>query len=179
MKELYYLYASFFRIGLFTFGGGYAMLPMLKFEVVDKHKWIDEEEMLNIYAIGQCTPGIIAINTATYIGYQRAGVLGAISATMGEITPSLIIIILIASVLQQFMDVPLVLHAFAGIRITVCALLLHTVIEMTKKNVRNLFSVSLFALTLILSFFISISTIFLIIIAATAGLLMERFGGKN
>ncbi len=179
MKKLINLYLSFFRIGLFTFGGGYAMLPMLKHEVVDKHKWVTEDEMLDIYAIGQCTPGIIAINTATYIGYQQAGVLGGIVATLGEITPSLIIITIIASVLQQFMDVAILMNAFNGIRIAVCALLFNTVYTMAKTNLKSKFAIALFAVTLVLCLFTSISTIFIIIIAAASGLIMERIGGRK
>ena len=98
------LYIAFFKIGGLTFGGGYAMLPMLQREVIDKHGWATIEEVLDIYAIGQCTPGIIAVNTATMIGYRKRGVLGAIVATLGEITPSVVIITLLASVLTQVKD---------------------------------------------------------------------------
>ena len=125
-KKLAELYVSFFKIGGLTFGGGLAMLPMLQREVVQKHGWCTEEELLDIYAIGQCTPGIIAVNTATYVGYKQAGFIGGVSGTLGMVSPSLIIICLVASILNNFIHMPVVLHALAGIRIVVCALMLNT-----------------------------------------------------
>lgn len=174
MKILLELYQAFFRIGLLTFGGGLAMLPMLKREVVDRYKWITEEEMLDIYAIGQCTPGIIAINTATYIGYKEKGILGGIVATFGEVTPSLIIIILIASVLQNFMDNAILLSAFSGIRIVVCALMMTTVVQMIKTGIKNKIGVLLFFGAVALALFTPISTIFIIIFAAIIGVILEK-----
>ncbi len=174
MKIYWELYQAFFRIGLLTFGGGYAMLPMLKREVVDNYKWITEEEMLDIYAIGQCTPGIIAINTATYIGYKKGGVLGGIVATLGEVTPSLIIILLIASVLKNFMDYPVVTHAFAGIRIVVCALMMTSVVQMTKSGVKDSIGLFLFLAAVLLLLFTPITTILVIIIAAIIGIIISK-----
>ncbi|MFI3207878.1 MAG: chromate transporter [Eubacteriales bacterium] len=174
MKILWELYQAFFRIGLLTFGGGYAMLPMLKREVVDRYKWITEEEMLDIYAIGQCTPGIIAINTATYIGYKKGGVLGGIIATLGEVTPSLIIITLIASVLKNFMDLPIVLHAFVGIRIVVCALMMSSVVQMAKSGVKDRIGFVLFLATILLLLFTPVTTIMIIIMAAVAGIIISK-----
>lgn len=174
MKILWELYQAFFRIGLLTFGGGLAMLPMLKREVVDRYEWISEEEMLDIYAIGQCTPGIIAINTATYIGYKKGGILGGIVATLGEVSPSLIIIILIASVLQNFMDNAILLNAFAGIRIVVCALMMTTVVQMVKTGVKNKIGVILFLGATGLTLFSPISTVFIVIMAAVLGVIIEK-----
>lgn len=168
------LYVSFFKIGILTFGGGLAMLPMLKREVVDKHHWCDEEQMLDIYAIGQCTPGIIAVNTATYIGFQEAGILGGIIATIGEVTPSLLIIILVASVLKQYMDNAILLHAFSGIRIVVCALMLDTVVTMAKKGIKNWLGVVLFLGAILLATFTPISTVVIIIIAGFVGVIYDR-----
>ena len=127
------LFLSFFRIGGLTFGGGLAQLPMLKFEVVQKHHWMEEEELLDIYAIGQCTPGIIAINTATYVGYKKAGIAGGIAATAGMVMPSLIVITLVAAILQAVIDNVWVQHAIMGIRGVVCALMLNTVQTLSKK----------------------------------------------
>lgn len=174
MKLLWELYQAFFRIGLLTFGGGLAMLPMLKREVVDKYKWIEEDEMLDIYAIGQCTPGIIAVNTATYIGYQQKGILGGIVATLGEVSPSLIIIILIASVLQNFMDNEILLHAFVGIRIVVCGLMMTTVVQMMRSGIKNWIGALLFVCAVVLAMFTPISTVFIIIGAAVIGVIMEK-----
>ena len=135
MKELFELFTTFMMIGSLTFGGGYAMLPMLTREIVDKRKWATQEELLDFFAIGQCTPGIIAINTATLIGYRRKRVIGALAATLGMVLPSMVIITLIALFLQQFMDVLWIQHAFIGIRIAVCALIANTVLGLLKRTV--------------------------------------------
>ena len=108
MKLLWELYRAFFMIGALTFGGGYAMLPMLEREIVSKHKWSTSEELLNYFAIGQCTPGVIAVNTATFVGYKQAGTLGGVFATLGVISPSLVIIVAIAMLLENFMDILLI-----------------------------------------------------------------------
>lgn len=179
MKILWELYQAFFRIGLLTFGGGLAMLPMLRREVVEKYKWVTEEEMLDIYAIGQCTPGIIAINTATYIGYKKGGITGGIVATFGEVSPSLIIIILIASVLQNFMDNIYLLQAFAGIRIVVCGLMMTTVVQMAKIGVKNYIGALLFCLAVVIALFTPVSTVIIIIVAAILGVIMDRVKGAK
>ena len=112
MVRLWDLYSIFFKMGIFTFGGGYAMLPILKNEAVEKRKWISEEELLNYYSIGQCTPGIIAVNAASFIGYQLRGFWGMIWATLGVISPSVVIILLVAMLLRQYMDNQYVQWAF-------------------------------------------------------------------
>ena len=111
------------------------MLPLLQKEVVEQRKWCTEEEIMDMYAIGQCTPGVIAVNTATYVGYRQAGIGGSIAGTLGVISPSILIICLIASVLQNFLQLPLVIHALSGIRIVVCALMLNTVFRLAKKGI--------------------------------------------
>lgn len=179
MKVLWSLYTSFFRIGLFTFGGGLTMLPMLKREVVDKHNWITEDEMLDIYAIGQCTPGIIAVNTATYIGYKKGGVTGAWVATFGEVSPSLILILAIASALSGYMDHPMLLAAFAGVRVVVCGLMLNTVYQMVTKNVSNFISLTLFLGALVLIILTPISTIFVVILAGFCGIILDKIQRKG
>ena len=115
IRKLGELYVSFFKIGGLTFGGGLAMLPMLQREIVTDRKWCTEEEILDMYAIGQCTPGIIAVNTATYVGYKQAGFVGGVFATLGVVSPSIIIICLVASILKSFINMPAVVHALAGI----------------------------------------------------------------
>ena len=121
------LFLTFAQIGVCTFGGGYAMLPILQREVVEKRGWATEDELMDYYAIGQCTPGVIAVNTSTFIGYRLRGVPGAITATAGMVFPSLVIITIIAAFIQQFAHLAVVQHAFAGIRIAVCALVLQSV----------------------------------------------------
>lgn len=122
MKEYIELFSTFAKIGTFTFGGGYAMLPLIQKEVVEKKKWASEEEIMDYYAVGQCTPGIIAVNTATFIGYYQKGILGGIVATLGIVFPSIVIILFIAGFLQNFSDLAVVQHALAGIRVAVCVL---------------------------------------------------------
>ena len=135
MKELWELFSSFARIGGFTFGGGYAMLPMLQKEVVEKRQWATEDEMLDYFAIGQCTPGVIFINTATFIGYKQKGIPGAIAATVGSVFPSLCIVMFIAAVLKNFAELAVVQHAFAGIRVVVSVLILNAVMGLRKKSI--------------------------------------------
>ena len=153
MKKLWELYVTFFRVGGLTFGGGMAMLPMLKKEVVEKKSWSTEEELLDIYAIGQCTPGIIAVNTSTYIGYEQAGIIGAICGTLGMVTPSLIIITLVATILNQFITAPLVIHALSGIRVAVCALMLNTVVSLAKAGVKDYLGALIFLAGFLLATF--------------------------
>lgn len=135
MKELWQLFITFCRIGGFTFGGGYAMLPMLQKEVVQRRGWATEDEILDYFAIGQCTPGIIFVNTATFVGYKRKGVAGAVAATAGSVFPSLVIITIIAAVLQGFAQIAAVQHAFGAIRIVVGVLICNAVYGMWKKSV--------------------------------------------
>ena len=173
MKKLLELYCTFFRIGGLTFGGGMAMLPMLKREIVEKYGWATEEELLDIYAIGQCTPGVIAVNTSTSIGYQQGKLVGSIFATLGMISPSLIIITLIASILKEFMALPIVLHALAGIRITVCALMLNTVFSLMKSGIKDKLGVLLFLFGFLLATFTPIPTILLVVCAAVIGIFVK------
>ena len=166
------LFLTFARIGGLTFGGGYAMLPILEKEVVEKRGWCSEEELTDYYAIGQCTPGVIAVNTATFVGSKLAGIPGGICATVGVVFPSLVIITVIAAFLRNFADNPYVIHAFAGLRVVVTVLVLNTVIKLLKSNVigKGFPFLILFALVLIASFVFKISSILLVVIAAVWGL---------
>lgn len=170
MKKLWELYITFLRIGGLTFGGGMAMLPMLKKEVVEKKGWSTEEELLDIYAIGQCTPGIIAVNTSTYIGYEQAGICGGICGTLGMVTPSLIIITLVATILNRFITEPMVIHALSGIRVAVCALMLNTVVSLAKAGVKDHLGALIFLSGFLLATFSPIPTIVLVVCAALAGI---------
>ena len=119
MKELFNLFIAFAKVGVLTFGGGYAMLPILQREIVEKNNWASDEELMDYYAIGQCTPGVIAVNTATFIGQKNKGIMGGIMATLGVVTPSLIIITAIAAFISNFADLAIVKNAFAGVRVFV------------------------------------------------------------
>ncbi|MBR6704938.1 MAG: chromate transporter [Lachnospiraceae bacterium] len=166
------LFLTFARIGGLTFGGGYAMLPILEKEVVENRGWCKEEELTDYYAIGQCTPGVIAVNTATFVGSKLAGIPGGIVATLGVVFPSMVIITVIAAFLRNFADNPYVIHAFAGLRVVVTVLVLNTVIKLLKSNVKGkgLPTLILFALVLIASFFFKISSVLLVVIAMVWGL---------
>lgn len=178
--DYFQLYITFFRIGILTFGGGLTMLPLLKYELVETKKWITEEKLLDCYAIGQCTPGIIAVNTATYVGYLKRGVFGGIIATLGMVSPSVIIITLVATFMQNFMEVAIIQHALMGIRGAVCALMLNTVVSLAKKSLISKVNIAICAVALILALFTNIPTIALIIIAGVFGVIVEKVkGGKQ
>lgn len=180
MNELWTLFWAFLRIGCFTFGGGYAMLPMLQKEVVDTYHWTTEEELMDFYAIGQCTPGVIAVNTATFIGYKQKGIMGGIIATLGVVFPSLIIITVIASVINNFSSLAFVQSAFVGIRIVVAALVINVVIKMLRTSLKDWVGTFIFLATLLIGLFLSISPIYTIIGAAFIGILVQQIGGyKN
>lgn len=170
MKTLIQLFLIFARIGGFTFGGGYAMLPMLQREVVENKKWATQEELMDYYAIGQCTPGIIAVNTATFVGYKEKGLFGAIFATAGVVAPSIIIVGIIAMFISNFQDYEIVQHAFAGIRAAVVALIASSVIKLAKKSVIDAVTGVIFAAVTILSFFTDISPVVFVVVSGVVGL---------
>lgn len=174
MKEYWTLFWTFCRIGGLTFGGGYAMLPMLEKEVVERQHWTTQEQLLDYFAIGQCTPGIIAVNTATFIGYNRRGVLGAIVATLGVVFPSFVIISLISAVLSNFAHIAMVQHAFSGIRVAVCGLILQAVIKLLKSSVKNAMGWILLAITFLAVVLFDLSPVIVVIAAALTGILAGR-----
>ena len=174
---LFDLFATFFRIGILTFGGGLTMLPMLKYEIVEKKKWCSEEQLLDCYAVGQCTPGIIAVNTATYVGYLKKGILGGVWATFGMVSPSLIIITLVAAFLRQFMDNIWLSHALMGVRGVVCALMFNTLVGLAKKSLVHPISYGICLAIALLAFFTKIPTVLLVVLAATGGVLLAKKGG--
>lgn len=178
MKKYLDLFFTFARIGGLTFGGGYAMLPMLQKEVVEKRGWSTEEELMDYYAIGQCTPGIIAVNTATFIGQSTSGVLGGIVATLGVVFPSLIIITLIATFLQNFADLAIVQNAFAGIRVCVCVLVFNAVMKLWKKSVVDKKTLVIFLIVMLGSFFFDIAPTIFVIFAGAAGIFLKNKEAK-
>lgn len=173
MKQLLELFRSFFIIGLFTFGGGYAMLPLFQRELVDRRKWSTEEELADYYAVAQCTPGVIAVNTATFLGYKIKGIAGGITATLGVITPSMIIITIIAALIRNFADIEIVAHALNGIQICVCVLILDSVLRLAKKALINKVTVAVFIIVLAMSLILNISAVYLILGSLAAGLLLS------
>ena len=174
MKQLIELFIAFARVGAMTFGGGYAMLPIIEREIVDKRHWAELDEIMDYYAVGQCTPGVIAVNTATVVGYKLAGVPGGIAATIGVIFPSLIIITAIASVLTAFAEVPAVKSAFAGIRVCVCVLIFNSVTKLYKKAIVDKASFLLFVAVFVLAVLLDVSPVVFVIICAFAGIALTR-----
>ena len=177
MKELLLLFAVFAKIGGFTFGGGYAMLPILQREIVDKRQWATQEELMDYFAIGQCTPGIIAVNTATFIGYKRKGIPGGIFATLGVVAPSIVIITIIAAFIQGFQHIEAVQWAFEGIRAAVVALILSAVIKLGKKSLVDVATVVIFLVVAVLSVVTDLSPAIFVVAAGVCGLLLK--GGKR
>ena len=137
MAKLAELFLCFAKIGVMTFGGGYAMLPIMQRELVENRGWATEDQLADYYAVGQCTPGIIAVNTATFVGSSQAGIAGGIAATLGVVFPSLVIILVIAAFLRNFMHLEAVGHAFNGVRAGVTALILTSVIKLFKGAVKD------------------------------------------
>ena len=174
MKEFVSLFTTFFKIGALTFGGGYTMLPMLEREVVEKKGWASSEQVMDYYAISQCLPGIIAVNTALFIGGRRRGWRGAACAAAGVVFPSLVVIMIIAAFVQGFAQNPVVQHAFAGIRVAVCVLVLRAVLKMIQSGVKDHAGVLIFLLALGVSVLFSCSPILVVLGAGAAGLLLGR-----
>ncbi len=179
MKLLLQLFWTFAKIGVMTFGGGYAMLPLLQREVVDNKGWATEEELMDYFAIGQCTPGVIAVNTATFIGQKKKGVFGGILATLGVVFPSLVIISLLAGVIEAFSHIVWVQNAFGGIRICVCVLILNAVVKLYKKAVVDKITFAIFLLVTVGSLLIPVSPVVFVLLAAVAGIGVKALGGKK
>ena len=174
MPLLLDLFCAFFRIGLFTFGGGYAMLPLMQREIVEKKKWATEEELLDYFAVGQCTPGIIAVNTATFVGFKEKKLSGAIFATLGVVSPSLVIITVIAALLSNFAHIAAVQNAFAGIRVAVCVLILNSIVKLWKKSVVDKLTLGVFIAVFLGSVLLShVSPVVFIVAAAVLGIVVR------
>ena len=183
MNELLDLYITFVRIGCVNFGGGYAMLPLLERELVDKRHWTTMDDLRDYFSIGQCTPGIIALNVSTFIGEKKGGVAGALCATVGFLTGPIIIILVLATFLSNFADLPVVQHAFAGIRVCVCVLILQAVMRLWKKSVVDAFTLFLYLVIFSLNAFkgilpVKIPAAVLVICAGVIGVLMSMRNRK-
>ncbi len=173
------LFLSFAKVGVMTFGGGYAMIPILEREIVERQGWASSEELMDYYAGGQCTPGVIAVNTATFIGYRIAGIPGGIAATLGVVFPSLVIITLIAGILTSFSDIPAVKSAFAAIRVCVCVLIFNAVLKLWKSAVKDKGALALYAIVLLLSLCLDLSPVVLVLFCALAGIVLTRTGVRG
>ena len=176
-KKYLEIFFSFCRVGGLTFGGGLAMLPILEKEVCGEGKgWLEKEEITDYYALAQCAPGIIAINTSVLCGNHIAGAIGGISAALGVVTPSIIVILIIASVLNNFLTVPAVVAALMGIRAGVCALILKTVKGLVKKSIVDKTTLVLFLVAILLLTFTEISPVVPVVIGAAVGVGTVAFG---
>ena len=179
MKKYLQLFFTFSKIGVMTFGGGYAMLPMLQRELVEQRGWVTEEELTDYFAIGQCTPGIIAVNVATFVGQKRGGVPGGVAATLGLVFPSLVIITIIAALLRNFAELSLVKNAFSGIRVCVCVLILNAVVKLWKKAVVDIPTLLIFLAVLALTVLTELSPVIFVLCAALAGVLVKNLGVRR
>ena len=179
MKELWDLFWTFAKMGVMTFGGGYAMLPILQREVVESKHWVSEEEIMDYYAIGQCTPGIIAVNTATFIGQKKRGIAGGIMATLGVVFPSVVIISILAGLITNFSHLVWVQNAFAGIQVCVCVLIFNAVMKLLKKSVVDKRTATIFVVVVVGSVFLDLSPAWFVIAAAVAGILLKNLEVKG
>ncbi|MEE0886848.1 MAG: chromate transporter [Treponema sp.] len=183
MKNIYLdLYITFAKIGSLTFGGGIAMLPMMQNELIDKKQWVSENEILDYYAIGQSTPGIIAVNVATFVGYKKAGILGGIIATLGVITPCVVLITILANLIDSIDHYPNVQKALKGINVAVCALITDATLNFAKKTSKGAVSILLMLLSFCLIFFFNIKSYIIILgsaFIAVAVYFIEKKFKKN
>lgn len=173
------LFWTFAKVGVMTFGGGYAMLPILEREVVDNKKWVDDAEVMDYYAISQCTPGVIIVNVATFVGEKLGGRLGGIIATLGVVFPSFLIITILAALLSEFSHVAAVQHAFAGIRICVCIFIFNAILRLWKSSVKDVVTCLFFLAVFLSSIFLDISPVAYVVVAGIAGILLHRFARKR
>lgn len=179
LTQLFQIFTTFMKIGIFTFGGGYAMIPLIQRETVVKRKWVDDDDILDIVAIAESTPGPIAINASTFVGYRVGGFFGAVVGTVGMILPSFIIILAIAFVLNSFQDVQAVKYAFNGIRAGVLALIIRALWLMYKNVKKCVVSYIVMAAAFILSAFTSVNVIFVIAGCALFGLITAYISTKK
>ncbi len=171
MNKCLDLFLTFAKIGTFTFGGGYSMLPMIQREIVERKQWATNEDIINYYAVGQCTPGVIAVNTATFVGCKVAGIPGGIIATLGVVTPSIIIIMIIANILNLFLENAFVEKALSGIRTTVCALMIYSIWGMMKKSIKDILCFLLLIAAVASTLFFNVSPVYISIAGIAIGII--------
>ncbi len=179
LKQFFELYFAFLKIGAFTFGGGLAMMPIIQRELIEKRGWITEEEMIDYFAIGQSTPGIIAVNVATFVGYKRLGLLGGIIGTLGVVTPSWVIIMLLAGAISSVDKYPVAQKALKGINVAVAALLTNVIVKFTKKTIKNLWNAFFMLLAFVLIYFLKVQSVWIILSALIIGSLLTLYKQKK
>ena len=179
MNKYLDLFLTFAKIGTFTFGGGYSMLPMIQREIVEHKQWATNEEIVNYYAIGQCTPGVIAVNTATFVGSKVGGIPGGILATLGIVTPSIIIIMIIANILNLFLENAFVEKALSGIRTTVCALMIYSIWGMLKKSIKDILCILLLIAAMIVTLIFDVSPVYISIAGIVLGIVKTTCKKEN
>ena len=178
-RELLEMFLAFFRVGAVTFGGGYAMLPILQRELVDDRGWTTEAELTDYFAIGQCPPGVIAVNTATFIGRKKAGNIGGIVATLGVIAPSLVIISIIAALINNFASLVWVQNALAGIRVCVCVFILNAVLKLIKSAIVDKATLVMYIVLFLAAVFFDFSPVLSVIVAGVLGNLLAKWGVRG
>ena len=179
LKEFLELYLAFVKIGAFTFGGGLAMMPIMQRELIEKRGWLTEEELIDYFAIGQSTPGIIAVNVSTFVGYKRLGVLGGIIGTIGVVTPSWVIIMLLAGAISSVDKYPLAQKALKGINVAVAALLTSVIVKFSKKTIKNIWNALFMLLAFSLIYFLKVQSVWIIIAALVIGCLLTLYRQKK
>ena len=179
LKQFFELYFAFLKIGAFTFGGGLAMMPIIQRELIEKRGWITEEEMIDYFAIGQSTPGIIAVNVATFVGYKRLGWLGGIIGTLGVVTPSWVIIMLLAGAISSVDKYPVAQKALKGINVAVAALLTNVIVKFTKKTIKNILNAFFMLLAFVLIYFLKVQSVWIILSALIIGSLLTLYKQKK
>lgn len=179
MRELFELFRAFATIGAFTFGGGYAMIPLMERELTEKRDWCTNEELMDYYAVGQCTPGMIAVNVATFVGRKRKGVIGGIVASLGMVFPSVVIIVAIAALIQNFAELTWVKSAFAGIRVCVCVLIFNAVSKLWKSAVKDRVTLIMALLVFLASAIFDVSPVVFVLLCAGLGILFTELGVRG
>ena len=179
LKELLELYLAFVKIGAFTFGGGLAMMPIMQRELIEKRGWITEEELIDYFAIGQSTPGIIAVNVATFVGYKKLGWFGGIIGTLGVVTPSWVIIMLLAGAISSVDKYPLAQKALRGINVAVAALLTSVIIKFSKKTIKSIWNAVFMLLAFVLIYFFKVQSVWIILASLVTGSLLTLYRQKK
>lgn len=164
LMQILDLYLVFFKIGSFTIGGGLAMMPMMQKELIQKRKWITDEELLDYYAVGQSTPGIVAVNVSTFVGYKQFGILGGVIATLGMVTTSLLIIMILAGLINSIDEYPLVKKALAGINVSVAALLTSVIVKFAQKTIKKFIHLIMMLISFVLVYFFKVHSVWIILV---------------
>ena len=179
LRQFVELYIAFLKIGAFTFGGGLAMMPIMQRELMEKRGWVTEEELIDYFAIGQSTPGIIAVNVATFVGYKRLGWFGGIIGTLGVVTPSWVIIMLLAGAISSVDKYPLAQKALHGINVAVAALLTSVIVKFAKKTIKNVWNAVFMLLAFVLIYFFKVQSVWIIIASLITGSLLTLYRQKK